>query len=135
MAIGLKLPFQKACYDALTGDAELMGKITGVFDNVPEDQEFPYIQIGSITGLPWDAMELAGEDMTLTFHVWSRYRGKKEMKEIMDDMYRILHDNRFGVSGATVVVMKLDYSDDDIDPDGVTNHGVQRFRALIHGGG
>lgn len=51
----------------------------------------------------------------------------------MNAIYNSLHEQRLSVEGAEMVLLRLEFGDTDLDPDGVTYHGVQRFRTLIKG--
>ena len=80
----------KAVYQRLTGDVALMSKITGVYDHVSEDAEFPYCTIGEQTERAFDTKLTVGENRTLVLHCWSQYSGKKEAYEITDLMLQAL---------------------------------------------
>ena len=78
---------QKAVYSKLTaasitdyaGDA-----ITGVFDDVPTDTAYPYVVIGDETATNISAKDKDFHEHTLTIHIWSQYRGNRDIKEIME---------------------------------------------------
>jgi hypothetical protein len=46
------LAVQRAIYRTLAEDDELQSLVSGVFDDVPEGTEFPYVVIGEGTLLP-----------------------------------------------------------------------------------
>ncbi|MCK4957750.1 MAG: DUF3168 domain-containing protein [Planctomycetes bacterium] len=112
--------------------AALDGNVNApVFDNVPENQAAPYIVIGDDTSTPHDADLQTGFDMTLTIHSWSTYRGKKEVKALMGEVYNLLNRAPLAVTGYTVIDIMSEYGQTFLDSDGVTRHGVQRFRILL----
>lgn len=128
------LELQKAVYDALKGDAQLTILVgTKVYDSVPAGTGFPYVAIGDDTAVPFDSDTFDGMEMTLTIHSWARGLGRKEVKTIMGNVYRILHKSTLNMNGHTMVLMRFEFAETDLDPDGVTYHGVQRFRALTQG--
>lgn len=133
MASDPSLPLQAAIYEALTADVSLMEKITGVFDSVPESTGFPYITIGEGTMSDLGAHTFDGAETNITIHTWARGRGRKQTKEIMADVYRILHDSTLDISGHILVLARFDFAETMLDPDGVTYHGVQRFRFITRG--
>ena len=59
--------------------------------------------------------------------------GAKETKNIMDRIHDLLHDSSLSVTGFNLVNLRFEFSDILRDPDGVTRHGVMRFRAIILG--
>lgn len=132
MAGSGSLETQKAIYNALTGDATLMAKVSGVYDNVLENTAFPYVTVGEETGIDFSSCTNKGIQYTLTLHSWSRSRGRTEIKGIMSDVFRILHQASLTLTnGFTCVLIMLDYEEITQDPDGVTYHGIQRFKALV----
>lgn len=134
---------QKAVFDALRGDAALQG-LTGqvpsrVFDHVPQglwrtpdaDGRFPpYLVIGFSTARDFDSKTENGCEQTLMVHTWSRYRGFREIKEIMAAVVDILDRQDLSVAGHNLIQLRFEFSDTFIEDDGLTRHGVQRFRAL-----
>ena len=139
-------PLQQAVYTALRADATLK-TLTGttparVYDHVPSDvwpadgettnaAAFkPYVVVGDDTAGPFDTMTEDGAESILTIHTWSRYRGRKETKQIMSAVTDALDDVSLSVTGHTLVLLLFEFSSTFLDPDGLTRHGVQRFRAL-----
>jgi len=118
-------------YTALTGDATLMALVEGVYDDVPQDTPYPYIVVGEETTINAGTMTVDGLEHTLTLHVWSRYRGLKETKQIMERIYTLLHNSNLTVTGASLVNLRQEFSSTFVDADGLTRHGVIRFRAMV----
>ena len=136
-------PLQQAVFDALSGDATLQS-LTGqvparVFDHVPQDLWRtpdasggfpPYVVIGLSTARAFDSKTEDGCDQTLTIHIWSRHRGLKETKQIMAAIVEALDRQALSVSGHDLIQLRFEFSDSFLEEDGLTRHGVQRFRAL-----
>lgn len=133
MASDPHLPIQKAIYDALTGDATLMNLISGVYDFVPQGTAFPYVTIGEDTLSDWGSHTFDGADSTVTLHSWAQGASRKAVKEVMAEIYRILHKGTISVTGFSVVLIRFEFSEASLDPDGQTYHGIQRFRLLVGG--
>lgn len=130
-----RLLLQKAIYARLTGDAPLMAKITGVFDFVPDNQTYPFLQIGEVDFGSFDTQTFDGFEGTITINLWHRpgSRGRAALHDIQNDVYNLLHKWIPSISGFTVVSMRYDFSNIIVDPDAVTYHGVQRFKILMGG--
>lgn len=127
---------QQAIYSELSGDSELTSTLgASVYDDVPDHQAvtFPYVNIGEDTTLDYSTKDLVGSETTLNMHVWSRYRGSKEVKQIMDRVHSLLHDSNLTVTGRNLINLRAEFSDVLRDPDGITRHGVMRFRAVMLG--
>ena len=126
-------PLQKAIYTALRADSSLRTLISNpvrVFDHVPQKTAFPYILIGEAATEDWDTVTTDGMDITITIHTWSRYRGMKETKQIMEAILNVLDKSSLTVTGHNLILFLFEFSDTFMDADGFTRHGVQRFRAL-----
>tara|TARA_B100000963_G_C22138692_1_gene456528 strand:- start:85 stop:495 length:411 start_codon:yes stop_codon:yes gene_type:complete len=105
--------------------------ITGVFDDVPEGTAYPYIVVGEESSNNISTKSLDMHEHTLTIHTWSQYRGLKEIKVIMKQIYDNLNDVSLSVSGGQAVNMKQEFLTTLVDADGITRHGIMRFRAVV----
>ena len=125
---------QRAVYQTLVGHQPLMDIIDAVYDHVPQDSSYPYVVIGDDTGLQWDTGSSVGTESTLTIHVWSRELGRKETKEIMNLVYEVLHLSNLPIEDMVSVLCHWEFSETFLDPDGITRHGVSRFRIIADEG-
>ena len=125
------LALQKTVFDALDTDSTLQSKVTDVYDFVPENTAFPYVKLGEDTAIDNGTKTLQGNEHTLVVHTFSRYRGSKEIKDIMARIYTVLHESSLTVSGASLVNLRFEFSDVLKENDGLTTHGLQRFRAIV----
>ncbi len=123
---------QKAIYAALTGDGALMAMITGVFDHVPKGAAFPYIAICEESAVDWRTVGHHGMEVTLVIHAWSRERGRREVKQILAEIHRILNDAKLTVPGHVLVWLHFEFSQTLQDADGATYHGIARYNAITH---
>jgi hypothetical protein len=126
------LELQKSIFNALDGDSTLQNLVTDVYDFVPENTAFPYVKVGEETSLDNGTKTLQGNEHTLVIHTFSRYRGSKEVKEIMSRIYALLHESSLSVTGASLVNLRFEFSDVIKENDGLTSHGLQRFRAIVY---
>ena len=133
MTIG-QFAFQERLYATLNGDATLTNTLgAAVYDEVPEGSAYPYVNIGEETATAFDTKDLAGSQITINLHVWSQYKGSKEAKNIMDRVHTLLHDTSLSVTGFNLINLRFEFADILRDPDGITRHGVMRFRAVMLG--
>ena len=131
---------QVAVDTALRADATLIALLAdgvdGIYDGVPQDSVFPYVVIGDDTVRPFDTMTEDGAEATLTIHTWdspdadSDQIGFSTTKQIMSAIVDALDQATLSVTGHTLVLLRFEFSHTFLDPDGLTRHGVQRFRAL-----
>ena len=134
------LQLQKTIFDVLSGDNNLTSTLGASvynkfccesYDFVPDNSAFPYVKLGEETAVDNGTKTLQGNEHTLVIHSFSRYRGSKEIKEIMSRIYALLHESSLSVSGASLVNMRFEFSDVIKENDGRTSHGLQRFRAVV----
>ncbi len=122
-----QLTIQGAIFQALSTEPGM----PPVYDDVPQGAAFPYVVIGDDTSIAFDDDCGVGLESTTTIHVWSIHSGRAEVKSIMQLIYNRLHrQNLTGLTDGYVVTMNAEYQDTFLDPDGITRHGVIRFRLL-----
>ena len=125
------LALQKAVVAALLADGAVGGLIADrIYDAPPRDAVFPYLTIGQTTAADWSTATEAGREHRLTLHVWSRQRGKRQCYQIMEAIEAALHDAALGLDGHALVNLRFEFADTGRDRDGITYHGVVRFRAV-----
>ena len=118
---------QKAIYAALKA---ALNPVT-VYDHVPQRASFPYVTIGEDTTVDAGDKTAEGQDITLTIHAWSRKRGRKEVKQILGQVRGALLGQPLMVAGYTVRFVRFEFGTTFKDADGVTYHGVQRYRIVV----
>ncbi|MED4586670.1 DUF3168 domain-containing protein [Brevibacillus choshinensis] len=125
-------PLQQALFACLKADTALTSKVKGVFDEVSANQAYPYVTLGEDTVVDWSTKTNDGEEITHTFHVWSKYAGKKEAKEILSLVLEAVTRQPLVLSsGFSIDFSGLDFMEVFIDEDGTTKHGVLRIRFKI----
>lgn len=108
---------------------------TPVYDAVPPSADhsaaFCYVTLNDIQAIDWSTKTFAGQDFAVNIHVWSSYRGNKEVQEKFDLIHAALNNAALTVTGASTVICRYEASNIFLDPDGLTRHGVQRFRIVL----
>lgn len=124
---------QKAIYATLRADAgvkAVVGDPARVYDHVPQSPTFPFIVIGEATALDESTMGTFGQVHTVDVDSWSRARGMKEVKGVQTAVQAALHRATLTVTGFVCAGIMQEFSQALRDPDGLTRHGVQRFRVV-----
>lgn len=103
-----------------------------IYDHVPGDAAFPFIVVGDAMATEWGAADLDGEQHALSVHVWSRYHGRMELKQIMGEIKSALDQVPLALTGHHLVDLRFVFADEFPDPDGISRHGLVRFRAISH---
>lgn len=125
---------QEAVYGALTSSSivqALIGSPARVYDVVPPSAQFPYITLGDVVVKEFDTKDQTGFEQSLTLHVWSRYRGRKELKQIVQTIYDVLHNAALTVTGANYVSCVFQSASTLQENDGLTLHGILRYRIIV----
>lgn len=126
---------QKAIFSRLNTDTALTTTLScSVYDNVPANMDssgFPYVVIGEVTEGPNDTMGRTGRDLSVTIHIWSRYVGMKETKEIQNRVDELLDRWAPTVTGWNATQMQQELFETFMDQDGITRHGVSRYGVHI----
>lgn len=114
-------PLQAALYARL---AETIDPSVGIWDYVPENAPYPFVQIGEDSATDASTKTLHGEEVVETLHIYSQYRGRLEIKRIIDALQYSVSSTKLSFAGwgfsYTGVKRKaiLDM------PDGITTHAV-----------
>lgn len=123
---------QTSVYAALSANALLTTQLGGpkVFDDVPPGTAYPYVTLGESIARDWSAGDEPGLEHILTFHVWSRAKGRKGVHEIMGTVHATLHDQQLTVAGHRLINLRHEFSEARREADGETYHGIMRYRAV-----
>jgi hypothetical protein len=127
---------------ALKADATVSGLISNyagqpsVFTHVPQDlgESYPWVVIYGIESNTWDNNATLGFEGTMTVHSWDNRRDVGLVNTVQKAIYDALHNNSLTYSGYCNVEFNQEYQTVLRDPDGITLHGVQRFRFIIQEG-
>jgi hypothetical protein len=125
---------QEAVYGALTSSTAvqaLIGNPARLYDVVPPASVFPYATLGDVVIKEYDTKDQTGFEQSLTLHVWSRYRGRKELKQIIQTIYDVLHNAALSVTGANYVSCQFQSASTLQENDGLTLHGIVRYRIIV----
>ena len=123
---------QRSIYQALIGSSELTTLLGGdrVYSNPPAAAPFPYITLGQTVSLDWSTGTEDGTEHSLTLHVWSRADSAAEVREIMQALRTLLHNQPLMLDDHDLVNLRHEFAEARIDPDGETMHGIVRYRAV-----
>ena len=117
---------------ALTSLLNTYASAAAVFTHVPQDLElYPYVVMLDL------AMDNADNDAEFAFdgvfnvHSWSDQRNMDVIGAIQKAVYDALHHAEFTMADYSLVDIHQEFSTILHDPDGITMHGVQRYRIQI----
>lgn|SRR5262245_58501636 len=124
------LPLQAALKTLLSG---ALGTGIPVYDDVPEESRKPYVVIGDQTMIGWFWKLTGGTEITTTIHIWSEYRGRYEVETIKNTIMQSVTGNEFNLipSGFNCLPAVFEFGETFQEPDGITRHGILRFRVNV----
>lgn len=123
----MRTALQQALYELLQPELSCP-----VYDDVPQHAAMPYVVIGEDSFESDDTDDSRGGEATCEIHIWSDYAGRKQGKEIADDVYEALHQTELNVDGYSLAVALWESSDSLDDADGVVRDQVDTYRVILH---
>ena len=126
------ISLRAAIHDALKTDAPLVALLGGekIYDEPPRDAAMPYVTLGEDVIADHSTSTEAGEEHSLTLHVWSRQGGHKEAHLIAGAALEALSQAPLSPNGHHLANLRLIVADVRREADGRTYHGIVRLRAL-----
>jgi hypothetical protein len=124
---------QDAVYDTLMASATIqavIGNPARLYDHVIPGVLFPFVAFGDMQAEPFDTKDRTGMEQILSLHIWSRYRGRKEIKDISKAIYNVLHNASLTVTGHEFVSCQFAGAEMRFEDDGLSYHGILRYRVV-----
>ena len=125
---------QKAIYEKLTGDSQLMVIISGLFDYPPQSAVFPFVSLGNIRSFEIPSLVGGTVEHQCDINIYSREAGHKQTAGIMEIIYRLLHNRTISVSGKNFVMMHIDSNSIQLEDDGWTYRGFMHLNIVLQDG-
>jgi hypothetical protein len=139
----MNIDIQQTIYDNLLNNSVLRDLLASftyengvqtacIFNSMPQDADnsiFPCVVIDAQQDNILDTDTTNGFNSTVLIHTWSVQPSNIEVSAIQDQIYNSLHRKKGGlISG-----ISCELSEILRDPDGISRHGVQRFRIFYDG--
>jgi len=120
------IPLQTALYARLSDELSVP-----VYDAVPMDSELPYLTIDSemaINTSPVSGRDRASRLLYLT--AWSDYKGQREVKQIMSEVYAALNQRPLVLADGRAFGVRVERMSTNRDADGETYQGSVTVRVI-----
>ena len=100
MVDGFSLDMQKGVIDALKADTAVTALVgSRIYDEPPQDKEFPYIRIGSIDEDTFDTSCVSGAELVFGVRAFSRPgAGRVEISRLTTVIRAALHQNEAAIT-------------------------------------
>ena len=120
----------KAIFDRLTSQLT-----ENVYDHVPQDlanYNYPFVRIDAAQPVDNGTDQETGFIATLQVVGFSQYRGVKQINDLADDVYNLLHrwefpdTTTYGISGIRETFRNI-----TVQSDGLTRNSVQQYEIIF----
>lgn len=118
----------KAVYVALDATTGLTGIISESLSNA---DPFPKIWLEDGGADDWSNKDDNGLEAFVNLHIGSQKEGTKEIRGLMDKCHSALHNVDLVLANGQSVLCQFVRHDVVIDSDGITRHGIMRFKLLV----
>lgn len=128
---------QKAIFDALMANTEVMALVDGVHDDVAEGSfkaKKAYISFGASDVSNFGSECVRAGNHTLQLDVWCRKVGARPCKIIVDAVEAALHGLVLALADFPSVELECALRRVFQDADGKTHHGVLQFSVVVEEG-
>lgn len=96
------LEFQRAAIAALEGSSGLMGLVSGVYDNVPQNVAAPYVYFGDVQAQEKQSLASKVQIFQLEVFLVSESLGKKQLYQVAAQVEVVLTGASFSLMGGYV---------------------------------
>lgn len=116
----------------LNGDAPLVAAIGAgrIFNYVPQDQAVPFLRVRWTAAKDWDTKDSDGLEGTIRVDIWTEHKGALQAAQLSDLVQNVLHLGEIPTVSQALLT-RLVFQDTFTEPDGITNHTVQQYTAII----
>jgi len=135
MTLDIGYEIQKRVFATLNGDATLGALITGVFDSLPQEQEYPFVKIGDGEITDLETQTTTGFNGEITIDVWDDETTRKTVNAILTRIRDLLHnqDSLWNIADYCMINFRENFRTVLEEPDTKTYHGIIRFEFTLGG--
>lgn len=119
---------QKAIYDKLTGNSQLMAIVSEIYDYPPQSAVFPFVLIANPSSSNIFSLAETTKEYSFDINIFAREAGNKQVYDIIEIIYGLLHNGTISVAGKILVFMRCEGSSIGLENDGWTYRGNLRLR-------
>lgn len=123
--------FHKAIFEKLNTHAPLTLAVSGIYDRVAPGAIFPYVVLDAVDVTPWDTLTLRGYRCDIAVDIFSRQGGRKELTQIIDIIYALLHNQSLSVALFTTAQMQVIRQQTQYEADTITSSARLTVRCYI----
>lgn len=111
--------------------AALLGSPLQLYDFVPPAAIFPRVVYGDQTAVALDTKTSTGLEVSFTLLVYSRGRGRRELRAIEAALYAALNQQQLTLAASNFVAAQFVSSRQRLESDGLTFRSELTFRITV----
>lgn len=120
-----------AAVDRLRGDVAFMDLMQQkVFNHIPQETATPCCRVRWHQAGEWDTKDSDGVEGFLMVDIWTSTRGDKVSLQAADMAINLLHLRPLSLSDSQSLILRRDFMDAFVEPDGLTHHTAIRFHHI-----
>lgn len=122
-------------FSLLAGDATLTALVPAarIKENLPDGTAYPHVRVLPPSLGDWSAHTFDGFEGTLELRVWDSGQSVARTLDILNRIYTLLHNVDLALVGYPTVNFRCTLSNADLEPDGRTYQGIQRYSVTLGG--
>lgn len=123
--------FHKAIFQRLNTHAPLTLAVSGIYDRVITGAAFPYLVLDTVEITPWDTLSFRGYRCEIALDIYSRQGGRKELTQIIDIIYSLLHNQTLSIELFSVAELEVIRQQTQFEADAITSSARLVVRSYI----
>lgn len=127
------LDLQRTVMRILKNDTSLGNMVKGIFDEVKPKQPFPYIVISDFEESNNHTFCKKGREIDFSLHVYSEYKGNKEIYQIADRIIALLDYTGVQVDNLNTVYLRYENGNTtrETSGPGIKRHFISNFSVIV----
>jgi len=124
---------QEKVYNILRNDNYIRNNTKGVFDDIKAKHPFPYIVFGDFSDTNFHTFDKLGRQIDFTLHVFSQYKGNKEINQIGARIKQLLDYTNIEVDDLHTVYLRYENGNFDRETNNpsVYRHYILDFVCIV----
>lgn len=123
--------FHKAVFQKLNTHAPLTLAVSGIYDRVITGAAFPYLVLDAVEISQWDTLSSQGYRCEIALDIYSRQGGRKELTQIIDIVYSLLHNQTLTIELFSVATLEVIRQQTQYESDAITSSARLIVRSYI----
>jgi hypothetical protein len=119
----------------LAADATLTALVPSgrIKENLPDGTLYPHVRVVPPELEDWGSHTFDGVTGLVEIRVWDQAQSAANTLDILARIYALLHNIDLALTGFSTVNFRCTFTRTDLEPDGRTYQGIQRYSVTLGG--